>query len=124
QFYAESRLTARLFGLPADVIPATHADFRDYMRGMVRGPTLAVGREARAIAAALLRPALPLGIRQAAAATRLFTVGLLPAPIRRRYGYPWGPWQARALDLAAAALRAGAPLLPAALREFPHARGK
>ena len=122
QFYDESRRTARLFGLPAELIPATHADFRAYMRGMLRGPTLTVGREARAIAAALLSPPLPFGLRQAAGATRLFTVGLLPPAIRRRYGYRWGAWQARTLDLAAAALRAGAPLLPAVLREFPHAR--
>jgi uncharacterized protein (DUF2236 family) len=121
-FYDESRRTARLFGLPAELIPATLDDFRIYMRGMLRGATLSVGPDARAIAAALLSPPLPPGLRQLAGATRLFTVGLLPPRIRARYGYDWGPLRERALDTAALALRAGAPLLPAALRLFPHAR--
>jgi uncharacterized protein (DUF2236 family) len=121
-FYDESRRTARLFGLPAEMIPATLDDFRIYMRDMLRGATLSVGPEARAIAAALLSPPLPPGLRQLAGATRLFTVGLLPARIRARYGYDWGPLRERGLEIAALALRAGAPLLPAALRLFPHAR--
>lgn len=122
-FYDESRRTARLFGIPAAHIPPDWNAFRAYMRAMLRGPTLAVGRDSRTIAATLLSPSLPPGLRQAAAASRLFTVGLLPPVLRARYGLPWTPLRARALDAAAAALRAGLPLLPAPLRQFPQARG-
>ncbi|MDX2168980.1 MAG: oxygenase MpaB family protein [Deltaproteobacteria bacterium] len=122
RFYDESRRTARLFGIPAALIPSTLDDFRLYWRDMLRGPTLTVGPEARAIAAALLSPPLPFGLRQLAGATRLFTIGLLPPRLRARYGYDWGPLRERTLDTAALALRAATPLLPVALRRFPQAR--
>lgn len=122
RFYDESRVTARLFGIPDAQVPRTYAAFQTYMRRMLRGPMLAVSRESRAIAAALLSPPLPPGLRQLAATTRPFTVGLLPPPIRERYGYSWGPLRERALDATALALRAGVPWLPPLLRHFPHSR--
>ena len=122
RFYDESRITARLFGIPDADVPPTYDAFQGYMRGMLRGPQLAVSRDSRAIAAALLSPPLPPGLRQLAATTRLFTIGLLPAAIRQRYGYSWGPLRERALDATAIALRAGVPWLPSLLRHFPHAR--
>lgn len=120
--YAESTVSARLFGIPAALIPPTPADFRAYMRDMISGPTLAVGPASRAIAASLLSPPLPLGLRQIAGSTRLFTIGLLPPTIRRRYGYRWGRTHARTLQVLTAAIRAGLPVLPRVVREFPHAR--
>jgi len=121
-FYAESTVVARLFGIPAGLIPATLPDFRAYMNVMLRGPVLAVGPASRAIAAALLSPPLPFGLRQLAGSTRLFTIGLLPAAIRRRYGYQWSPAHERALRALAAAIRTGLPALPSVAREFPRAR--
>jgi uncharacterized protein (DUF2236 family) len=121
-FYAESTISARLFGIPSDRIPPTLPDFRAYMRDMLRGPTLAVGPTSRAIAAALLDPPLPLGLRQLAGSTRLFTVGLLPPSIRRRYGYPWSGTRDRALRMLTAAIRTGLPVLPLIARTFPQAR--
>jgi len=120
--YEESKISARLFGIPAAMIPATLADFRRYVRAMVNGPTLAVGPAGRAIAAALLSPPLPFGLRQIAGSTRLFTVGLLPAVIRRRYGYAWTARHARALAALTTAIRIGLPVLPRVARTFPHAR--
>jgi len=122
QFYEESRTTARLFGIPDDRIPPTYADFRAYWRGMLRGRALSIGPESRAIADALLSPALPFGLRHAAGPMRHLTIGLLPPDIRRRYGYSWQPWQARTLDAAAFMVRTAAPFFPSLVREFPHAR--
>lgn len=121
-FYDESRVTARLWGIDEAAIPANLEAFERYMRDMLRGPQLAVSRESRAIAASLLSPPLPPGLRQLAGATSLFTVGLLPPAIRDRYGYTWGSLRERALDATALALRAGVPWLPATLRHFPQAR--
>jgi uncharacterized protein (DUF2236 family) len=120
--YAESTVTARLFGIPTAMIPPTPTDFRAYMRDMIAGPTLAVGAASRAIAASLLSPPLPLGLRQIAGSTRLFTIGLLPPTVRRRYGYRWSPTYARALQVLTTAIRTGLPVLPRVVRDFPHAR--
>jgi len=120
--YEESKISARLFAIPAAVIPPTLTAFRAYMRDMLAGPRLAVGPASRAIAAALLSPPLPFGLRQIAGSTRLFTIGLLPPGIRRRYGYAWTSTHARALRLLSAAIRAGLPVLPRLARDFPHAR--
>jgi uncharacterized protein (DUF2236 family) len=121
-FYVETTISARLFGIPTRLIPPTWNAFRAYMRAMLAGPTLAVGPASRAIAAALLSPPLPFGIRQMAGLTRLFTIGLLPPTIRRRYGYAWSGAHERALRAATAAIRAGLPVLPKIVRDFPHAR--
>jgi uncharacterized protein (DUF2236 family) len=120
--YRESMISARLFGIPPALIPANPEEFRAYMRDMLGGPVLAVGPASRAIAAALLSPPLPFGLRQIAGSTRLFTVGLLPAPIRRRYGYTWTRTHERALGALTAAIRTGLPVLPSIVRDFPHAR--
>src|SRR5262249_41863636 len=102
--------------------PPSLPEFRTYMRDMVRGPALAVGPASRAIAASLLDPPLPPGLRQLAGSTRLLTVGLLPAAIRRRYGYTWTPARERALGLITAAIRPALPALPRLARQFPAAR--
>jgi uncharacterized protein (DUF2236 family) len=122
RYYAESMINARLFGIAAAAIPGTLPEFRRYVREMIRGPILTVGPASRAVAAALLSPPLPFGLRQIAGSTRLFTIGLLPPAIRRRYGYQWGTGRERALRALAAALRIGVPVLPAIARVFPHAR--
>jgi uncharacterized protein (DUF2236 family) len=120
--YGESQISARLFGIPQALIPPTWGAFRAYMRAMIGGPTLAVGPDSRVIAAGLLSPPLPFGLRQLAASTRLFTIGLLPPAIRRRYGYRWTPLHVRALGAITVAIRAGLPVLPGVARTFPHAR--
>jgi len=120
--YRESQISARLFGVPQALIPSSWSAFGTYMRDMLDGPTLAVGPASRTIAACLLSPPLPLGLRQLAASTRLFTIGLLPPVIRRRYGYRWTRTHARALRTVTAAIRAGLPVLPGIARTFPHAR--
>jgi uncharacterized protein (DUF2236 family) len=121
-FYAESVPSARLFGIPGEIIPPTWPAFRAYMRDMVRGQTLAVDATSRAIAATLLDPPLPVGARQLVRSLRLFTVGLLPPAVRRRYGYRWTALHARALDLLGTGIRIGLPALPNIARTFPHAR--
>jgi uncharacterized protein (DUF2236 family) len=120
--YSESQISARLFGIPQALIPPRWTAFHGYMRDMIGGPTLAVGPASRTIAAGLLSPPLPFGLRQLAASTRLFTIGLLPPAIRRRYGYVWTPTHARALRAVTTAIRAGLPVLPGIARTFPHAR--
>ena len=84
----------RVVRCPGDAWPADRATFGAYWDHMIT--TIRVSDEAREIAAALMRPKnIPLAMRPARPLNRLVTVGLLPAPIRTRFGYPWSPQQQR-----------------------------
>lgn len=121
ELYQESKITARLFGIPEPTIPATHADFAAYVRDMVEGDTLCFGRDGRRVADSIMDPPLPPGLRQIAGSGRILTEGLLPPALRERLGYAWSDRRQRRLERAAALSRRTLPLLPARVRYFPHA---
>jgi len=121
-YYEESKIGARLFGIPEELIPRRLRDFEAYMQEMVSGETLAVGRAGRDIAAAILRPPLPPGVQQLFQLTNFFTVGLLPPPVRERYGFSWSDARQTGLGGVATATRHLLPLLPGLIRSLPHAR--
>lgn len=122
RYYEESKISARLFRIPERFIPRTLAEFRDYMRRMIEGNTLAVGRDGREVAAAILSPPLPLGLKQAFQLSNLFTVGLLPPELRERYGFRWSHAQELLLRSIRGASNALLPLTPQLVRFLPHAR--
>jgi len=96
--------------------------FEDYMASMVAGDTLAIGPAGRAIAASILRPPVNPVLAPAFAAAGFFAVGLLPAPLRERYGLAWDARRERLLALLASGSRRLVPWLPAPVRLMPHAR--
>ncbi len=120
-FYRESKITARLFGIDESDMPATVADFDDYMTAMISGAELCIGRDGRRVAASITDPPLPPGLRQLAGGGRIFTDGLLPAEVRARFGIEWNPRRQRNLERLQSLSRHTLPLLPARLRYFPQA---
>jgi uncharacterized protein (DUF2236 family) len=120
-YYEESKVTARLLGVPPSIIPATLAWFEEYVGGTIRGEALTVGPAAREIAAAVLRPPVALPLRPAFVLTRFLTAGLLPPPMRERYGLEWSPRRERVVDLLASASRTLLPFLPPFVRWMPPA---
>ncbi len=122
RYYEESKIVARLFGVPEPLIPASRHSFAAYWQRMLNGDELAVGRQARDIAASLLAPEHPWPLRFAAPPLRLLTIGLLPEPVRVRYGYSWSAWQERLFRAVVGATRTLLPYLPPAVRYFPQAR--
>jgi uncharacterized protein (DUF2236 family) len=122
RYYGEMTRVARLFGVPASVMPPTLADFHGYWAAQLAGDTLSVTTPAREIAAAVLEAPLPGPMRLIVPAHRLSTAGLLPARLRAEYGLRWSGLHELALPLAARALRIGAaPILRAASRIAPSA---
>jgi uncharacterized protein (DUF2236 family) len=120
-YYAASRLLGREVGVPENALPATIEAFEAWMARSCAGDTLTVGPAARAAAAAVLRPRHPL-LTPAMPLLRFVTAGLLPAPLRARYGLPWSPGRERLLEVLAAAVRGLRPALPAPLRVVAPAR--
>jgi uncharacterized protein (DUF2236 family) len=122
QYYEESKIAARLFGIPEPLIPRDLTAFRAYMRRMVSSDTLAVGPASREIAASILQPPVALPLRPAFRLVNFFTVALLPPILRERYELPWGWTGDAALQAVTKATRSLLPLLPDLMRALPHAR--
>ncbi len=121
-YYEESKITARLFGIPQRQIPRRWPDFAAYWREMVEGDTLAVGAAGRAVAESILTPPLPFGVRQVFQLPHVFTLGLLPDKVRQQYGYPWSLAHEALLAAATLTARCSLPWLPDGLRLMPAAR--
>lgn len=124
-FYDQSRSLARVFGVPEALVPGDLAAFRSYLAATILD--LEVAEDARAIAAAVMRPTLGprwgrMGdVLGAAVAPWLqaVTADLLPPELRRAYGLRRGagcPAATVALDLAAGVSRTVSPRLPRGLQ--------
>ena len=122
RYCAEAAEVGPRLGAPPGVLPLTRDGLDLYLREMQQAERLAVGDEARRLAATLL--ALPGGIWAAPARWlgRLTSIGLLPPALRDAYGYVWRDADERHLRSAATVLRAARRIAPAALREWPAAR--
>lgn len=121
-YYEESKITARLFGIPQQQIPHRWADFAAYWQEMVEGDALAVGVAGRAVAESILTPPLPFGVRQVLQLPHVFTLGLLPDSVRQLYGYQWSMAHEALLAAATLTTRYALPWLPDSLRLMPAAR--
>lgn len=120
RYYEEMKTFAVLFGVPPRLIPPDYAAFGEYFRDMERGRLLAVGGEARRLAAHILNPPLPRALVPAAALMRILTAGLLPPRFRREFGLTWQRRHSTAFELVSRSSRAALPFVPAILRYWPH----
>ncbi len=121
RYCAEAAETGEALGIPADRMLGSAAGLRDYLDRMYASGRIAVGPDARALAAALFSP--PLGPAVALfRITRLVTVGFLPPAIRAGYGFAWDARRERVYRAVIALVRQVRRLLPSMLREWPSAR--
>jgi uncharacterized protein (DUF2236 family) len=110
-YYCEMAVVAQVFGLRRSAIPATLADFREYVRDRLASPEICVTAPARDVAKVILEAPLPTPLRLLAPAHRLATAALLPPRLREEYGLGWSRAHAMQLTLAAPSLRVlAAPL--------------
>jgi uncharacterized protein (DUF2236 family) len=117
-YWRDFQVVGQRFGLRRRDMPRTIEGFDDYMAGMLGSGELHVTPRARELAVRIvMRPPVPLAARPLLELANFVTVGLLPAEIRRQYGFSWDP--ARGLALlggAEYAKRVLVPLLPGRLR--------
>jgi uncharacterized protein (DUF2236 family) len=120
-YWREYKEVGHLFGLGDADMPDTLADFEAYVDEMVNGEQLYVTPRARELSIEIvLRPPAPLWARGLVEAINQTTIGLLPVPIRRQYGFSWDPARAVALHGGAEYLRRVVlPLMPEKLRYLP-----
>ena len=117
-YWQDYRLIGMLFGLLPDEMPADIAAFDAYMEEMLTRGDLHITPEARELAIDIvLHPPVPLRVRPLVELVNQITVGLLPAEIRRGYGFSWDPARSAALHGGAEYVRrVMMPLLPRRLR--------
>jgi uncharacterized protein (DUF2236 family) len=124
RYWAEYRVVGRLFGLRERDMPATYVGFREYWESMLASDELFVtGRARRLGIEIVMRPPVSLRARPLLELANFVTVGLLPARVRRMYGFSWDP--ARGLARRGGAeyvKRVLVPLLPEGVRLIPSAR--
>jgi uncharacterized protein (DUF2236 family) len=122
--WRDYKVVGRLFGLAEGEMPEAIEDFDAYMRGMLEGDDLHVTDEARELAVEIvMRPPVPVTLRPVLEVVNQITIGLLPAKVRREFGFSWDP--ARHLALVGGAeyvKRVVVPLLPEKLRVIGVAR--
>ena len=121
-YHEESKTVARVLGIPDALIPDGREAFEAYVAGMIASDRLAVGDEGRAIAASILHPPVARGLAPLLGVGRFLTTGLLPPPLRDRYGLGWSEGRETLLRVVAAVTRRIVPLLPGPIRFMPHAR--
>ena len=122
QFYQESKIVARLFGIPDRLIPSGLGEFQRYIREMIERGPVRVSATAREIARGILYPPVPLVPSIAFDAINIVTAGFLPAPLRDQFGLKWNPARRLLSDVAEAAIWMTLPILPEVLRVVPAAR--
>ncbi len=124
RYYDEQKLLGEQYGVPVAAQPATYRDFNDYVDEVVNGGTLQVTDALRDVAAATMRPRLPVPLvgRPAVEYLNLVTAALLPAWLRDELGLSWSPRRARLHAAQRNLIRRLIPGLPSLLREFPPAR--
>jgi uncharacterized protein (DUF2236 family) len=120
RYFAESRRFARLFGIPARLLPRDFAEFSRYYAAALAGPMIEVVPAARETASFLFAPRSieAPAVRWA----RLFTAGLLPERLRAAYGLPYSRLERLAFHASVAGLRAAYPRLPGSVRFLPAYR--
>jgi len=110
--WRDYRVVGRRFGLRERDMPPTVAAFDAYMAAKYASGELRVTDAARELANEIvMRPPVPIHLRPLRELVNQITVGLLPATLRRQYGFTWDP-------LRAAAHRGGAEYTRHVLSRF------
>jgi len=118
EYYDDSLIVARLFDIPADLIPPTYSDFQFYMRRMLESDTVRVSDTGRTIARELFEPSIEGRLLFLGSAVG---IGLLPERLRTEFNFDWNDrhdiWLSRFVRLS----RRARGCLPSVLCSSPLA---
>ena len=117
----EAATVAIELGARADEVPRSWTETQRYLSRTYDSGAIVVGDQARELAAAVLSPPFSTLIAPVAAVNRLLTVGLLPPPIRRQYGFSWTKRDQRRLELVCGGVKKLRKALPKRIALWPEA---
>jgi len=122
EYCAEAKWVAVALGARAAEVPVTAAAVHAYLEAMHASGSIAVSRQARELASAVMAPPLSAFIAPVVWANRLVTVGLLPDRLRQEYGFAWHAGDDAARRRVLATIAATRAMTPRALAWWPEAR--
>jgi uncharacterized protein (DUF2236 family) len=117
-YYQESKVFARLFGVPKDALPSNWEAFSVYFDQTVHSSMISVGDPAKEMADFLFSSPRPAA-QAVMTWFRRITAGLLPEPVREGYGMRFNLADRVLFEASIAALRNTLPRLPPRLRYTP-----
>jgi uncharacterized protein (DUF2236 family) len=120
----EAAPTAVALGADDADVPRTWAALRHYVDTMLDSGPIAVGAQARELAAAVLAPPMAPLVWPAARLNRVLTIALLPPRVREEYGYRWGRSAQRRATIAINMVSAARRYTPRWLAHWPEARAR
>jgi uncharacterized protein (DUF2236 family) len=107
-----------LFGMPRDVAPASHREFREWFDGKLASDEMHLTDDAREIGySTAFEIPLPSARAPAKAVHDLIMLGSLPPRVRELYGLTYSPRQQRTFRATVRALRGVRPITPRMIRE-------
>ncbi len=107
-----------LFGMPREVAPESHREFREWFEGKLASDEMHLTPDAHEIGyATAFEIPMPAYRAPAKAVHDLIMLGSLPARVRELYGIGYGPRQRAAFRAVVRALRAARPVTPRTIRE-------
>ena len=122
RYCEEAAPVAIALGADPAAIPRDQAAVSRYIDTMIASGAIVVGDDARALAAAVLRPPLETLTRPAAALNRLLTIGWLPAELRRQYGFAWTEVDERRKETTRRWMHRARGMTPAVIARWREAR--
>jgi uncharacterized protein (DUF2236 family) len=107
-----------LFGMPREVAPQSHREFRDWFDGMLDSDQMHLTPNAHQIGyATAFEIPMPAYRAPAKVVHDLIMLGSMPARVRKLYGISYSRRQQRAFRAVVRALRGARPLTPRSVRE-------
>lgn len=122
QYCAEGSVMEDNLGIPKGYLPRSFGEVQQYLDATLASGVITVTDTARTLAQAILDPPLRVVASPLIGLMRLTALGLLPAPIRDEYGFPWRSRDDAKLRVSATFIRRVLPLTPPFLRYWPAAR--
>ncbi|MBA2764742.1 MAG: DUF2236 domain-containing protein [Thermoleophilaceae bacterium] len=116
-FWADYVRFGELFGMPREVAPGSHAQFREYFRGRIESSEAHLSADARRLSVAIMfQIPVPAPNAPAMQLHNLLIRGSLPPRVREIFGLSWTPAHVLGFNATVAAVRASRPIVPVALR--------
>jgi uncharacterized protein (DUF2236 family) len=117
QLWQEYLLFGELFGMPRTAAPVTAIELDEWWQHQIRSEKIFLTQHARAVGRSTgMKIPVPLYARAPMRAGSLLLTGSLPGWVRDEYGLGWSTRDEVAFRSLAAAVRAGRPVVPRAVR--------